>query len=82
MRGPRSLSTDGWIELYQELTDTKLTAEEWRYWQVFNLFKGACANTTSLRVFCAGKIPAPNLAIVGTAIHQNFVFQLTGLISD
>lgn len=80
MRGPRSMETDGWIDLYRELADTELSAEEWRYWQVFNLFKGSCANTTSLRVFCGGGNPAPNLAIVGTAIHQNFLRQLSGII--
>lgn len=80
MRGPRSLSTEGWIDLYRELTGTELSADEWRYWEVFNLFKGSCANTTALRVFCAGGNPAPNLAIVGTAIHQNFLRQLSGLI--
>jgi len=80
MRGPRSLPTEGWIELYSDLLGVRLSDEEWRYWQVFNLFKGACANTTSLNVFCGGNNPAPNLAIVGTAIHQNFLRQLSVLI--
>lgn len=80
MRGLRSLDTQGWIDLYRQLMDTELTEEEWRYWEVFNLFKGSCANTTSLRVFCGGANPAPNLAIVGTAIHQNFLQRLSRMI--
>jgi aminoglycoside phosphotransferase (APT) family kinase protein len=80
MRGPRVLDQQGWIELYRNVAGVELTAEQWHYWKAFNLFKGAAANTTALRVFCEGGNPAPNLAIVGTALHQSFLRQLTELI--
>ena len=81
MRGQRVLDLDGWTKLYRDIAGVELSDAQWRYWKAFNLFKGAAANTTALRVFCEGDNPAPNLAIVGTALHQSFLRQLTGLIA-
>jgi aminoglycoside phosphotransferase (APT) family kinase protein len=81
MRGPRALDREGWIALYRDVAGVELTQEQWHYWEAFNLFKGAAANTTALRVFCEGDNPAPNLAIVGTALHQSFLRQVTELIA-
>ncbi len=81
MRGMHTLSVEQWVQLYRELLGTELTEKQWHYWHAFNLFKGACANTTSLRAFCEGRNPAPNLAIVGTAIQQNCMQQLSALIT-
>ena len=46
---------------------------------MFNFFKGACANLTCRRVFRTVN-PAPNMALIGTALHQTYVRQVAGLI--
>ena len=58
-----------------------MTERDLRYWAVFNYFKGACANATCRRVFATTN-PAPNMGIIGTALHQTFVRQIADLIGD
>jgi hypothetical protein len=48
---------------------------------VFNYFKGACANATCRRAFATTN-PAPNMGIIGTALHQTFVRQVAALIGE
>ena len=59
-----------------------MTADRWRYWEAFNLFKGACANRTCLEVFEDGRNRAPNMAIIGTALHQVFLRRLVAIVHD
>ena len=46
-----------------------------------DLFKGACANVTCLRVFTTTN-PAPNMVLIGTALHQTYVRQTATLIQE
>jgi hypothetical protein len=59
-----------------------LDDERWRYWEAFNLFKGACANRTCLAVFEDGRNRAPNMAIIGTTLHQVFLRRLVDIVHD
>ncbi|MEM7015989.1 MAG: phosphotransferase family protein [Pseudomonadota bacterium] len=81
MRGLRVMTTEQWRGFLSETADINLSDEQWHYWRAFNLFKGACANITALDVFQSGRNPAPNMYIVGTALHQSFLRQLTTLIA-
>lgn len=79
MRGSRSMSRDAWLSVLAD-NGVVLTDWQWTYWEAFNLFKGACANRTCLTLFQSGVNPAPNMAIIGTTLHQVFLQRLAGLI--
>ena len=79
MRGSRTMLRDAWLILLAD-NGVVLTDWQWTYWEAFNLFKGACANRTCLTLFQSGVNPAPNMAIIGTALHQIFLQRLAGLI--
>lgn len=81
MRGNRTMSPEAWIALFHEVAGVVVTERDLRYWAAFNYFKGACANATCRRVFATTN-PAPNMGIIGTALHQTFVRQLAALIGD
>lgn len=80
MRGARTLPAPEWKRLYRELADVDLSPDQWAYWEAFNLFKGACANRTCLTVFEQGANRAPNMAIIGTTLHQAFLRRLVDLV--
>ncbi len=80
MRGLRTMERDDWTIAYRDLLGFELDEAGWQYWEAFNLFKGACANLTALRVFADGTNPAPNMLQVGTSIHQVFLRRLVDLI--
>lgn len=80
MRGARTLPRDEWLALFAEHAGFTMDEGGWRYWEAFNLFKGACANRTCLRVFEDGRNQAPNMAIIGTALHQVFLRRLVGIV--
>jgi aminoglycoside phosphotransferase (APT) family kinase protein len=80
MRGRRTMDAQAWIDAFREILGFELDDEGWRYWEAFNLFKGACANTTALRVFADGSNPAPNMLQVGTSLHQFFLRRLVDLV--
>jgi aminoglycoside phosphotransferase (APT) family kinase protein len=82
MRGSRTMPREEWLRLFHERAGVQLTAAEWRYWEAFNLFKGACANRTCLAVFEDGRNRAPNMAIIGTALHQMFLRRLVAIVHD
>ena len=53
----------------------------WRYWEAFNLFKGACANLTAdPRVRRRHEPGTRTCCSVGTALHQVFLRRLVDLI--
>lgn len=79
MRGARTMSADDWLALFERVAGVHVTAADLHYWSVFNFFKGACANLTCRRVFTTIN-PAPNMAIIGTALHQTYVRQVAELI--
>jgi hypothetical protein len=80
MRGARTMPVDAWRALIADIAGIDVTDSHLRYWGAFNFFKGACANLTCLPVF-AGANPAPNMAIIGTALQQSFLRRLAGLVA-
>lgn len=80
MRGARTMAVDDWLNLVRTEAGVEVSGEHLHYWKVFNFFKGACANVTCLRAF-AGANPAPNMALIGTVLHQSFMRQMADLIA-
>jgi aminoglycoside phosphotransferase (APT) family kinase protein len=80
MRGYRTMDRTAWIAAFREELGFELGDDGWRYWEAFNLFKGACANVTALKVFTDGSNPAPNMLQVGTTLHLAFLQRLTNLL--
>jgi aminoglycoside phosphotransferase (APT) family kinase protein len=79
MRGASTMRRSDWLMLFERVAGVTVTDSELRYWSVFNFFKGACANLTCRRVFRTVN-PAPNMALIGTALHQTYVRQMATLI--
>jgi aminoglycoside phosphotransferase (APT) family kinase protein len=79
MRGSRTMTPDAWRSLIRDTVGVDVTDFDLRYWGAFNLFKGACANLTC-RVAFGGPNPLPNMAIIGTALHQTFLRRLADLV--
>jgi aminoglycoside phosphotransferase (APT) family kinase protein len=80
MRGVTTMPRERWLELFAEEAGVHLDPEEVAWWEVFNLFKGACANRTTLTIFEAGTNRNPNMAIIGTTLHQHFLQRLARII--
>lgn len=80
MRGARTMPRAEWLALFRERAGVDLDDERWRYWEAFNLFKGACANRTCLDLFERGVNRAPNMAIIGTTLHQVFLRRLVDIV--
>ncbi len=80
MRGSRTLSRAAWLALFEREAGVRMSDAQWTYWEAFNLFKGACANRTCLALFEAGTNRAPNMAIIGTALHHTFLRRLVDMI--
>lgn len=80
MRGSRTMPADRWRGLIADATLVDVTDWHLRYWGAFNFFKGACANLTCLNIF-AGPNPAPNMAIIGSALQQTFMRQMAALVA-
>jgi aminoglycoside phosphotransferase (APT) family kinase protein len=81
MRGSRTMPRERWLQLFQDIAGVTRPRAEWDYWEAFNLFKGACANLSCIEVFESGANRAPNMAIIGTHLHQHFLRRLTDLIA-
>jgi aminoglycoside phosphotransferase (APT) family kinase protein len=80
MRGSRTMPRADWLRLFEEHAGFTMDDEGWRYWEAFNLFKGACANRTCLHLFEDGRNRAANMAIIGTALHQVFLRRLVEIV--
>jgi aminoglycoside phosphotransferase (APT) family kinase protein len=81
MRGNRTMTRDEWLQLFHDVAGVELTAADLHFWSVFNFFKGACANVTCIDVFRTTN-PAPNMVLIGTALHQSFVRQTARLVQE
>lgn len=81
MRGATTMSRARWLEIFAEEAGVHLDDETIRYWEAFNLFKGACANRTTLTIFESGTNPNPNMAVIGTTLHQVFLRRLVDLVA-
>ena len=79
MRGASTMSCSDWLALFERVAGVTVTERQLHYWSVFNFFKGACANLTCRRVFRTVN-PVPNMALIGTALHQTYVRQVARLI--
>lgn len=81
IRGTRLMSRVEWTNLIEERTGVTFDDRSWTYWEAFNLFKGACANLTCRHLYETGRHPAPNMAIIGTALYRIFARRLDALIT-
>lgn len=81
MRGARTMRPDEWMARFRRVAGVELDPERLHYWSVFNFFKGACANLTCRSAF-ASTNPAPNMAIIGTALHQSYVRAVADMIGE
>ncbi|MBW2421678.1 MAG: phosphotransferase family protein [Deltaproteobacteria bacterium] len=77
-----SLSKEAWQKLFESEAGVVVSDEAWKFWDVFNQFKGACANLSALRLFADGVNQAPNMAAVGTSIHLLLLSRLAELIGQ
>lgn len=80
MRGTRTMGRAAWCALFGDIAGVEPSDADIRYWSAFNHFKGACANLTCLVAF-GGANPAPNMAIIGTALQQTFLRKLADLVA-
>ena len=81
MRGTRIMSLEQWKDWLRDRLAVSYDEATWRSWTVFNLFKGACANITALRVFEDRSSLGPNLLAVGTALHWRMLRQIQDTIA-
>jgi hypothetical protein len=81
MRGASTMGGDDWLALFERIAGVAVTQRDLHYWSVFNFFKCACANLTCRRVFRTVN-PAPNMALIGTALHQTYVRRVAALIEE
>lgn len=81
MRGASTMRRADWLGVFDRAAGVSVSESELRYWSVFNFFKGACANLTCRRVFRTVN-PAPNMALIGTALHQTYVRQVARLTEE
>lgn len=81
IRGAKTLGREQWRAVIDTRTGVQFDDRSWRYWEAFNLFKGACANLTCRRLYATGRNPAPNMAIIGTAVHRVFAHRLAAVIA-
>jgi aminoglycoside phosphotransferase (APT) family kinase protein len=79
MRGAHTMALEEWLAMFARVAGVSVGEDDLRYWSVFNHFKGACANLTCRRVFRTTN-PAPNMALIGTALHQTYVREVARLI--
>lgn len=79
MRGSRALPKEEWFGRLSDITGIRIGADVWRYWEAFNYFKGSCANLSCRTLYENGTNPAPNMAIIGTAVHRVFLRRLVEL---
>lgn len=80
MRGAGLMPPGRWADLVREIARVTISESEWVYWEAFNLFKGACANLTALRLFEEGVNRAPNMLAIGMALHLSFLQRLSRIV--
>jgi aminoglycoside phosphotransferase (APT) family kinase protein len=81
IRGRKLMDATAWQARLADSVGVRLTAQDWRAWDAFNQFKGACANLTALRMFRDGVATTPNLLAIGTAVHLRFLRRLADLVA-
>jgi aminoglycoside phosphotransferase (APT) family kinase protein len=76
IRARKIADASEWRAKFAEQAGVVYDDSTWGCWEAFNLFKGACANLSALRLFREGVSTAPNLLAIGTAVHLRFLKQL------
>jgi aminoglycoside phosphotransferase (APT) family kinase protein len=69
-----------WRALIESEADVRMKADEWSYWEAFNLFKAACINRTYLAQFESGANRSPRMAIAGTAVYHSLLRRLMHIV--
>jgi len=69
-----------WRALIERETGTRLSADEWSYWEAFSLFKLACGNRTYLAQFESGADRSPAKMIAGTAVFHDVLRRLMNIV--
>ncbi|HEU5268133.1 MAG TPA: phosphotransferase family protein [Jatrophihabitans sp.] len=82
IRARKLQDAQGWRTTFAEHAGVRYDDVTWGSWTAFNLFKGACANLSALRLFRDGVSTAPNMLAIGTAVHLRFLKQLVDRIDD
>jgi aminoglycoside phosphotransferase (APT) family kinase protein len=70
-----------WRALIEREAEVRISADEWSYWEAFNLFKRACVNRTYLAQFERGTNRSPSMAIAGTAVYHSLLRRLMHLVA-
>ena len=78
--GSSSNNPTEWRALIERETGTRLSADEWSYWEAFNLFKLACGNRTYLAQFETGADRSPAKMIAGTAVFHDVLRRLMNIV--
>ena len=82
IRARKIADAHGWRAKFAAQVGVVYDDATWGCWEAFNLFKGACANLSALRLFRDGVSTAPNLLAIGTAVHLRFLKQLVERIDE
>ena len=69
-----------WISLFEREAGIRLSAQEWLYWEAFNLYKKACMNRVCLALFESGVDSSPSQAIAGTAEYHSLLLRLMHIV--
>jgi aminoglycoside phosphotransferase (APT) family kinase protein len=78
--GPSTNSAEDWRASIERETGTRIGADEWSYWEAFNLFKLACGNRTYLAQFESGADRSPAKMIAGTAVFHDVLRRLMNIV--
>jgi len=70
-----------WRALIERETATRISADEWSYFEAFNLFKRACGNRTYLAQFESGTDRSPGKMIAGTAVFHALLRRLMNIVA-
>jgi aminoglycoside phosphotransferase (APT) family kinase protein len=79
IRGRRVMNAEAWRERLRTVAGIELSAEQWRTWLAFGLFRGACVNLTAQTVFEAGPHRTADQLAIGVAVHLRFLDQLVDI---
>jgi aminoglycoside phosphotransferase (APT) family kinase protein len=82
IRARKLHDAQSWRAIFAQQAGVVYDDSTWGCWAAFNLFKGACANLSALRLFRDGVSTAPNLLAIGTAVHLRFLNQLVERIDE
>ena len=74
-------NAQAWRSLIERETGTRVGADEWSYWEAFNLFKRACINRTASLSSRAAPTARPAKMIAGTAVFHALLRRLMNIVT-